>query len=248
VPKTKNRTYPFDKHHRRSIRLKGYDYAHAGAYFVTICTQDRECLFGGIIAGEMRLNDAGHMVYRIWNDLSVKYLGIETDEFVVMPNHVHGIIVIVGAGPCACPGIHARPESCTAQPQTGQPQGVAPTTLSLPEIVHRFKSFTTAEYRNGVRYKNWSPFNGKLWQRNYYEHVIRNEDEMDRIRQYIIENPLKWAEDEDNPVNIILGGHDVGATPCGCPYEISAIKNGRLQMTGQARGPAPTNIPCPPNP
>ena len=130
-------------YHRRSTRLQGYDYSQAGAYFVTICTQDRECLFGGIIAGEMRLNDAGHMVYRIWNDLSVKYLGIETDEFVVMPNHVHGIIVIVGAGPCACPGIHARPESCTAQPQTGQPQGVAPTIIiagyctSFQIIYHR---------------------------------------------------------------------------------------------------------------
>ena len=139
--------YDPDKHHRRSIRLKGYDYSQAGAYFVTICTNNRECLFGDFIDGEIRLNDAGQMVRRIWNDLSVKFPGIETDEFVVMPNHVHGIIIIVGAGPCACPGIHACPESCT-----GQPQGVAPTWLSLPDIVHRFKSFTTAEFfRNCAR-------------------------------------------------------------------------------------------------
>ena len=150
----------------------------------------------------MRLNEAGQMVHNIWNDLPVRYPDIETDEFVVMPNHVHGIIVIVGAGPCACPGIHARPESCTAQPQTGQPQGVAPTTLSLPDTVHHFKSFTTAEYRNGVRLQHWPPFNSKLWQRNYYEHIIRSEDEMNRIRTYIIENPAKWAEDEDNPANM----------------------------------------------
>ena len=205
--------YQSDRHHRRSIRLKGYDYSAAGAYFVTVCSQNRECLFGDVVDGKMRLNDVGHMVYKAWNDLSVKYSDIETDEFVVMPNHVHGIIVIVGAGPCACPGIHARPESCTAQPQTGQPQGVAPTTLSLPEIVHRFKSFTTAEYRNGVRLQHWPPFNSKLWQRNYYEHIIRSEEEMNRIREYTIENPIKWADDEDNPDTII---HRRGM-PCHAP-------------------------------
>ena len=98
------------KHHRRSIRLKGYDYSQAGAYFVTICTQDRECLFGDIVDGEMRLNDAGQMVHRIWNDLSVEYPDIEIDEFIVMPNHFHGIIVIVGAplvGARFCPARNA---------------------------------------------------------------------------------------------------------------------------------------------
>ena len=96
--------YDPDKHHRRSIRLKGYDYSQAGAYFVTICTQDRECLFGDVVDGEMRLNDAGQMVHRIWNDLSVKYPDIEMDEFVVMPNHVHGIIMLSGRGdPCDRP-------------------------------------------------------------------------------------------------------------------------------------------------
>lgn len=86
-----------DRYHRRSIRLKGYDYSQAGAYFVTICTQGRECLFGEVVDGEMRLNEAGQMVHRIWNDLFVKYPDIEIDEFVVMPNHFHGIIIIVGA-------------------------------------------------------------------------------------------------------------------------------------------------------
>ncbi|MBI5638866.1 MAG: transposase, partial [Nitrospirae bacterium] len=85
--------------------------------------------------------------------------------------------------------------------------GVAPTGLSLPDVVHRFKSFTTAEYRNGVKQNNWLPFNGRFWQRNYYEHIIRNEKELDRIRKYIIENPAKWDEDEDNPGNITPAGN-----------------------------------------
>jgi putative transposase len=134
-----------------------------------------------------------------------------------MPNHMHGIIVSpLGAGPRACPGIHA-PESFigqetqkgqiheveTRQPQKrGQARGSAPARLSLPDVVHRFKSFTTAEYRNGVKLYDWPPFNGKLWLRNYYEHIIRNEQSLQKICQYIFNNPLKWAEDEDNPANI----------------------------------------------
>ena len=115
-------TYNPDIHHRRSIRLRGYDYSRAGAYFVTICTQNRECLFGEIKNGEMVLNGAGRMVQIVWDEMRGNYPGVETDDFIVMPNHIHGIIVLVGAGPCACPD--------TGQPQNdGQPQGVAPTAM-----------------------------------------------------------------------------------------------------------------------
>ena len=102
-----------EKHHRRSIRLKGYDYSRAGAYFVTICTQNRECLFGDIVDGEMMLNDAGRMVDAVWNAMPKYYTGVDVDLFQIMPNHIHGIIIIVGAGPCACPDM-------------GQPHGVCP--------------------------------------------------------------------------------------------------------------------------
>ena len=87
---------PYDpnRHHRRSIRLKGYDYSQAGAYFITICTQDRACLFGKVVNGEMRLNDAGHMVLAEWNMLPERFPHVVLDAFVVMPNHVHGIVVI----------------------------------------------------------------------------------------------------------------------------------------------------------
>jgi putative transposase len=187
-------------HHRRSIRLKEYDYATAGAYFVTICTQHRVCLFGEIVEGVIRLNDAGKMIQGVLNKLSVKYIGVEIDEFIVMPNHIHMIIVLntnVGAGPRACPDN----EGTNMQLQKGQPRGVAPT-MSLPDIVHRFKSLTTSRYLDGVKQKGWLPFPGKLWQRNYYEHIIRNENDLNEIREYIVNNPLKWQLDKDNPQNI----------------------------------------------
>lgn len=114
-----------EKHHRRSIRLRGYDYSQPGVYFVTICVQDRQCLFGEIVESEMRLNDAGCMVQTAWEELSRQYQGVDTDEFVVMPNHVHGIIVLVGADPRVCPSL-------------GQPQ-----RLSLPPVVQRFKTLPT---------------------------------------------------------------------------------------------------------
>ncbi len=183
-------------HHRRSIRLKGYDYSRAGAYFVTICAQDKRCLFGDIVDGEMVLNDAGRMVQIVWDELPKYYPGIGTDTCQIMPNHIHGIIVIVGASPCACPG----PSACPGT--NGQPRGVAPT-LALPDVVHRFKTMTTKRYADGVKKNRWQPFPRKLWQRNYYEHIIRDEDDLNNIREYITENPVKWEFDRENP-NLVL--------------------------------------------
>ncbi len=114
------------KHHRRSIRVADYDYAHVGAYFVTVCTEDHTCLLGDLMDGEMRLNDAGRMVQTLWDELPDHSPGVETDAFVVMPNRIHAIIVLspdpVGAGPRACPD------------PIGQPQGVAPTSQIQVEI------------------------------------------------------------------------------------------------------------------
>ena len=184
------------RRNRRSIRLKGYDYSQAGAYFVTICTQHRECLFGEIVDGEMVLNDAGRMVQTGWDGIPSHYPGIDIDAFQIMPNHIHGIVFIaVGAGPRACPD-NGQPDN--GQPRDGQPRGVAPT-MSLPDVVHRFKSMMTHEYINGIKQYGWTPFPGKLWQRNYYEHIVRNEDELNRIRQYIINNPAQWESDRLYP-------------------------------------------------
>ena len=139
------------KHHRRSIRLKQYDYTQTGAYFVTACTQNRECFFGEIVDGVMRLTDVGEMIQKVWQELSEYYAGVGIDAFTIMPNHIHGIIVLtpVGAGPGACPA-------------TGRPRGVAPTVMSLPDVVHRFKSLTTALYRQGVNENGWVPFYNRL--------------------------------------------------------------------------------------
>jgi putative transposase len=183
-------TYDRTSHHRRSIRLPAYDYTQAGAYFVTICTQNRECVFGEVIQGQMVLNARGQMVESVWRQLPQHYPRVEVDTFVVMANHVHGIIVLVGAGL-----VGAGPRAC---PDSGRPQGVAPT-MSLPDVIHRFKSLTTARYRRGVLQDGWQPFPGRLWQRNYYEHIVRNEEELDRVRQYIIDNPSRWEDDVENP-------------------------------------------------
>jgi putative transposase len=185
--------YAPEKHRRCSLRLKEYDYSQAGAYFVTICTRDRECLFGDIVDGEMRLNNAGRMIQRWWYESAEKFKNIELDQSVVMPNHFHGIIKIVGAALCG------RPENNTYHGKTGQPHRVAPT---LGDIIDWFKTMTTNEYIRNVKLRDWPSFYGKLWQRNYYEHVIRNDDDLNRVRQYIIENPMKWYEDKDNPANI----------------------------------------------
>jgi putative transposase len=186
-------------HDRRSLRLQGYDYAQAGAYFVTVCTQDRACLLGNTMDEEVRLSDAGSMVQAVWDELSDHYPGAETDAFVVMPNHIHGIIVLVGSGTVVGVGPCAYPDHNQTPKRIGQPRGVAPTGLSLSDMVHRFKTLTTKRYADGVKECGWPPFRARLWQRNYYEHVIRNERELDKIREYIATNPLRWALDRENP-------------------------------------------------
>ena len=180
-------TYDPSCHHRRSIRLPTYDYTQPGAYFVTICTQHRECILGDVVQSQVILNAPGRMVESVWRQLARHHPSAEVDAFVVMPSHVHGIIILVGEGPRAWPD------------DGGQPQGVAPT-ISLPDVVHRFKSLTTSKYRWGVHNDGWRPFTQRLWQRNYYEHIIRDEEELDRIRRYIIDNPARWDQDPENPV------------------------------------------------
>ena len=175
-----NMRYNPDKHRRRSIRLRDYNYAQAGAYFVTICSRDRGFLFGEIMDGEMRLNVYGQLVLECWDDLVNHYRHIELDAFVVMPNHVHGIIIL---NPPVGAGFKPAPTHGESAPIHG-----------LPEIVRGFKTFSSRRI-NQLRETAGQP----VWQRSYYEHIIRNESELDRTRQYILDNPAKWQEDSENP-------------------------------------------------
>ena len=173
--------YQTDIRHRRSLRLKGYDYKQAGVYFVSMCTLNRTCFFGDIVNGEMMLNAEGQIVAEEWIKTAEIRNNIELDEWVVMPNHFHGILVIN-----ECRGTARRAPTVE---QFGKP-----VSNSIPTIIRSFKSAVTKrinELRN-------SP-GAKIWQRNYYEHIIRNEDELNCIREYITDNPLKWEFDKENP-------------------------------------------------
>jgi len=186
------------KHHRRSIRLKGYNYSSEGAYYVTIVTQGREHLFGEIVDEEMILNEAGEMIVKWWNELPNKFPNLLLGEFVVMPNHFHGIIFIeehVGADLRVCPdGDENKPVQMDEH--VGSP--LRRPNASLSQMIQWFKTMTTNEYIREVKLLNWKPFVGKLWQRNYYEHIIRNEKELQQKADYILDNPSRWDEDEEN--------------------------------------------------
>jgi len=194
--KEKMKYHP-DKHHRRSIRLQGYDYSQPGAYFITLCTQNRECLFGEILNGEMRLNEFGKIAHQCWLEIPQHFPHVQLDEFVVMPDHIHGIIVlnnivVVGVG---VQNFEPRPQQQNIEPlQNIEPrrknayQHVIPR--SVGSIIRGFKIGVTKNFRQNTDIY-------VVWQRNYYEHIIRNEIELNRIRQYIIDNPKKWRTDEN---------------------------------------------------
>lgn len=194
--------YNPELHHRRSIRLKNYDYSQVGVYFVTICTQNRECFFGNVVEQEMLLNDKGQMVRKWWAELVNKFRDIELDEFIIMPNHMHGIISIVGADLRVCPtDLRVCPDNNANSTNNPMEKGEH-TGSPLHKIIQWFKTMTTGEYFKNIKVKQWAPVNKRLWQRNYYEHIIRNEKELTEIRQYILNNPLKWDLDNENPLNL----------------------------------------------
>jgi len=207
--------YEPERHHRRSIRLKGYDYRQAGAYFVTLVTQNRACLFGEVVDGEMRLNEYGQIAWEEWFRSAEirREIRLYPDEFVVMPNHIHGIVWIaephVGAtGPSPLPNHsspnqpsplpnHSSPNQSSSLPNglllpSSRPRG--PARRSLSSFIGGYKSAVTKRI-NEHRGAPGAP----VWQRNYYEHIIRNEDDFEAIRHYILTNPLHWHQDHENP-------------------------------------------------
>jgi len=163
-------------HHRRSIRLQMYDYAQAGAYFVTVVTQDRSCLFGEIVDGAVDFNGAGKYVQSCWMEIPSHFPHVALDEFVAMPNHVHGIIWINNVGVQNFEPLREN-----------RYQHIIPR--SIGSIVRGFKIGVTKWFKTNTRIP-------VVWQRNYYERVIRDDDELHALREYIMNNPAKWQEDE----------------------------------------------------
>ena len=167
------------KHHRGSIRLKGYDYSQVGAYYVTIVTYHRDCLFGEIMNEEMVLSDFGKIAEECWRAIAEHFLNVELGAYVVMPNHVHGIIIIRRGTIYRAPTVE----------QFGKP-----TQGSLPTIIRTYKA---AVSRIIARKHNATG----IWQRNYYEHIIRDENDLQNKTDYINANPMLWDEDDNNPHN-----------------------------------------------
>ena len=221
-------------HHRRSIRLKGYDYSQAGLYFITICSQNRICRFGEIVMGRngniemgrnggietgrnggietgrpqgyaptdnaiMILNDAGKMVDDEWLALVERFPNIALHEYIVMPNHFHCILEIVSNGENVATydraTTRARPYD-HAIDDVKTDNDVPMKNKTIGDMMDAFKSITTVKYIDGVKNRGWDRFDGKIWQRDYFEHIIRNEESYYRISEYIKNNPAKWKDDK----------------------------------------------------
>ena len=234
-------------HHRHSIRKKGYDYSQAGLYFITICCQNRACLFGEIKNREILLNYAGQMVKNQWLALPDRFNNVELHQYIVMPNHFLAILeIVVGATLVVAQNDATQNKTIDQNDEIqnktiaqnnairnktfdqnnairnktfaqnnaiqnktfdrndveqtfnekGQPQRIAPTPKTIGDMVGAFQSVVTVEYIRGVKQLGWKTFNGKLWQRNYYECIIRNEQSYLNISEYIKNNPAKWADDQ----------------------------------------------------
>jgi REP element-mobilizing transposase RayT len=158
--------YDKNKHNRHSIRLKHYDYSRCGVYYVTICTNSKGYMFGEIIDEKMFINSAGEMIEREYSNIPKQYCDTECDEYIIMPNHVHFML---------------QKENSNVQ---------------LSEIIRTFKSITTNEYIKGVKKFGWKRFEKRLWQRNYYEHIIRSDEEYFHAVEYIRNNPENWKKDK----------------------------------------------------
>jgi len=187
-------------HHRKSIRLKGYDYSKPGGYFVTMVAMGREYLFGEVVCGEMLVNALGSIVQDCWGEIPLHFPNVETDAFVVMPNHVHGIIFIhesnredtsARRGTIYRAPTRENRDSASIKGQFGKP-----TVGSISTIIRTFKASVTRRAGRELNSEN-------TWQRNFYEHILRNQVDYERIAGTILENPVTREQDEENPQNSI---------------------------------------------
>ena len=198
------------KHHRQSHRLKGYDYSLSAPYFATLCTENFRCLFGNVEREAMVPNAQGKMVEGWLTEIENKFPGVRIDSFQLMPNHLHAIICIMGGGldMAAKFGIGIEDldiESAGDNYGTPLPlartelPGLGPEQRDLGQIIRWFKTMTTNSYIRGVRGAGWQPFHKRLWQRDYFDHIVRDEVTLERTRDYIRNNPLYWSLEQEHP-------------------------------------------------
>jgi putative transposase len=162
---------------RKRLRFRDYDYSQCGAYFITLCIQDRLCLLGDVVDGVMHLSQAGIEADRWWHEVSTKFPSAEIERYAFMPNHLHAVVVLeVGSS--------QRP--------------------SLSQVIQWFKTMSTSAYFRGVKKHGWPGVRGTLWQRSFYERVIRNQADLEQVAEYISNNPAKWTEDVENPAAVGL--------------------------------------------
>ena len=190
---------------RKPNRLKEYNYKQPGYYFVTVCSKDSKSIFGECKNDQMQLNDVGQMVHQVLRTFTEYYPGIIIDDYVVMPNHVHAIIEIkendvmnnVRRGGSPWPPAENGQNHIL---YNGPAQGPAPTTkrLSLSDIMYQFKSLTTKKYIDEINNNDWQPLYKSLWQRSFHDHIIHTDTSLQNIREYIINNPSTWNQDEYN--------------------------------------------------
>ncbi|MBU4227295.1 transposase [bacterium] len=177
---TKNKKY-----NRRSIRLQRYDYSLPGAYFITICIHKQKML--------LKIKDVQMMIQSVWSSLPDRFFSLKLDEFVIMPNHIHAILCINIVGADLVSALN-KADLVSARNKT---KPISTPTIS--RIVQAFKSITTYKYILGVEENNWPLFDNRLWQRNYHDHIIRSEKSLNYIREYIVNNPIRWEFDKENP-------------------------------------------------
>ncbi len=219
-PNCKIMVYDPRVHHRRSIRLRGYDYAGGGVYFVTICTAAKNSMFGEVIEGEMILNEAGRLVQKTWNSLTERFRSLVLDAFQIMPNHLHALFALPGPGlapalamatgapviqpyeDCkgtACPTRadpqRERPRTTSSRP-TGATAATRPRRISMGDVVAAFKSISTIAVN-----KLLSRTGTRLLHENFFEHIVRDVAELEIIRDYINHNPQRWLDDPENPAS-----------------------------------------------
>ena len=178
--------------HRQSLRLKDSDYSQAGAYFVTICTNNRQWLFGEIRQGEMVLSAIGRLVSAQWQQIPYRFAGLELGAWIVMPNHIHGILIITRSGEASNLITPVLQETADRKTPPTQPRGTAPGSVGA--IIQNYKSITSRKIS-----RQDESMRAAIWQRNYYEHIIRDEQSYLEIAQYIVDNPVLWEKDQLHP-------------------------------------------------